>query len=72
MNKKPMAMKTEKVTIQGTPHHFAKPAFTEAWLCKAVTGQTCPQRTSIGRTALLRDLAAKVKDAADGTVEGAP
>ena len=61
-----MAMKTEKVMIQGTPHHFAKLAFTEAWLCKAVTGQTCPQRTSIGRTTLLDQLKARLKDAADG------
>ena len=59
-------MKTQKVTLNGNPHIFVKMAVTEAWLCKAVTGQTCPQRTSIGRTTLLQDLLNRIRSAADG------
>ena len=38
----------------------------EPWLCKAVTGYACSQRTSISRASLLTDLLAKIRAAADG------
>ena len=65
-NNKPLPITTLKIMIQGQPHQFCKMSTKEPWLCKAVTGHTCPQRTSISRASLLSDLLAKVKDAADG------
>ena len=65
-NNKPLPIQTMRVPVKGMQHHFAKLTQKEAWLCKAVTGQACPQRTSIGRTTLLDQLKARLKDAADG------
>ena len=65
-NNKPLPITTLKIMIQGQPHQFCKMSTKEPWLCKAVTGHTCPQRTSISRASLISDLLAKGKDAADG------
>ena len=65
-NNKPLPITTIRVPVKGKQHHFAKLTQKEAWLCKAVTGQACPQRTSIGRTTLLSDMVTKIKEACDG------
>ena len=70
-NRKPLPLSTLKVMVQGQPHQFARMALREPWLCKAVTGQTCPQRTSIGRTTLLSQIHARIKQACDGNGDSA-
>ena len=66
LNKRALPMKTQKVVLNGEAHIFVKMGFCESWLCKAVTGQACPQRTSITRTTLLDDLLKRIKGACDG------